>query len=98
LLQRGDQELQLRPKAFAVLVYLVEEVGPLARDKLSGYRKYHRTHRTMISASKCRPLNSAGRFRLIYAEACQIGRIPMQHARKSRPQCRGVEGLSARGA
>ena len=29
LLQRGDQELQLRPKAFAVLVYLVERPGRL---------------------------------------------------------------------
>ena len=47
--------------------------------KLSGYRRYHRTHRTMISASKCRPLNSAGRFRFIYAEAYQTGRTPMQH-------------------
>jgi hypothetical protein len=29
------------------------------------------THRTMISASKCRPLNSAGRLRLMQAEAYQ---------------------------
>ena len=47
--------------------------------KLSGYRRYHRTHRTMISASKCRPLNSAGRFRLMQAEAYQTGRTPLQH-------------------
>jgi hypothetical protein len=26
------------------------------------YRKYHRTHRRMITSSKCRPRNSAGRL------------------------------------
>lgn len=29
----------------------------------------------MISASKCRPLNSADRFRLMYAKAYQTARI-----------------------
>ena len=28
------------------------------------YRKYQRTHRRMITSSKCRPRNSAGRFRV----------------------------------
>src|SRR3954453_3047118 len=28
------------------------------------YRRYHRTHRRMITFSKCRPRNSAGRFRV----------------------------------
>src|SRR5438445_2577107 len=34
--------------------------------KLSPNRRYQRTHRTMTSASKCLPLNSAGRFRRIH--------------------------------
>jgi hypothetical protein len=45
------------------------------------YRRYQRTQRTMISASKCRPLNSAGRFRFIQAEAYQTSRTPLQHIR-----------------
>src|SRR5262252_8861242 len=36
--------------------------------KLSPNRRYQRTHRTMISASKCRPLNSAGRFGRIHCK------------------------------
>jgi len=42
--------------------------------KLSGYRRYQRTHRTIISASKCRRLNSVGRSRLMQEEAYQIAR------------------------
>ena len=42
--------------------------------KLRPNRRYHRTHRTMISASKWRPLNSAGRFRLMQSKAYQTGR------------------------
>ena len=37
-------------------------------------RRYQRTQRTMISASKCRPLNSAGRFRFVHVEAYQTDR------------------------
>lgn len=35
----------------------------------------------MISASKCRPLNSAGRFRLMHAQAYQTACPPLQHNR-----------------
>ena len=31
---------------------------------VSEYRKYHRTHRRMITSSKCRPRNSAGRLQV----------------------------------
>ncbi len=34
--------------------------------------RHHRTHSTIISASKCRPLNRAARSRLVQAEADQI--------------------------
>jgi hypothetical protein len=47
--------------------------------KLSGYRRYQRTHRTMISASKCRPLNSVGCFGLMQTEAYQTGSNGLQH-------------------
>jgi hypothetical protein len=42
------------------------------------YGRYQRTQSTMISTSNCRPLNSAGRFRLIQAEAYQTSRTPLQ--------------------
>lgn len=48
--------------------------------KLSGYRRYQRTQRTIISASKCRPLNSPGRFRLMQVKAYQADRTPLQHS------------------
>ena len=44
-----------------------------ASQKLRPNRRYHRTQRTIISASKWRPLNSAARFRLMLAEAYQTG-------------------------
>src|ERR1051325_2699395 len=47
--------------------------------KLSGYRKYQRTHTTIISASKCRLLNSVGRSRLI-GRAYQINPRPSCNA------------------
>src|SRR4051794_22913133 len=33
----------------------------------------------MISASKCRPLNSAGRFRIMHPQAYQTACPPLQH-------------------
>ena len=49
--------------------------------KLSPNRRYQRTHKTMISASKCRPLNSVGGFRLMHAQAYQTACQPLQHIR-----------------
>ncbi len=42
-------------------------------------RRYQRTQRTMISASKCRPLNSAGRFRRIHRRVPDRPKSGLQH-------------------
>jgi hypothetical protein len=57
--------------------------------KLSGYRRYQRTQRIIISASKCRPLNSAGRFRRMLIEAYQTVRRcnTTRQASSSHPSC-----------
>ena len=46
--------------------------------QLSEYRKYQRTQRTMVTSSKCRPRNSAGRFWLTVSPY-QIDHQRLQH-------------------
>ena len=67
--------------------------------KLSGYRRYQRTRRTMISASKCRPLNSAGRFRFMQPKRIKCPERCCNTTTKIDNLCyrrygRGKEGLS----
>src|SRR4051812_36144279 len=47
---------------------------------VSEYRKYQRTHRRMITSSKCRPRNSAGRFR-VTINRTKSGCSRLQHSR-----------------
>jgi hypothetical protein len=60
------------------------------------YRRYQRTHRRMTASSKCRPRNSAGRFR-ITGTPYQIRSARLQHNHARRQRFAALEFLPSSG-
>jgi hypothetical protein len=54
--------LAVPPLPAAAEDFVLHDGTPVRLRLTSEYRKYHRTHKMMITSWKCRPRNSAGRF------------------------------------